>query len=131
VFRRILESLGLVEEKIPEEESEGRDGTIEERRERVFREPAGESRVLLCRPGPGNPGRERMAEALGEGKMLILDLRRLDREEGQGVLDFLCGVAAAVRGTVLRAGPGVFLATPRRWWVEIWDASEGEEGGSE
>ncbi len=129
MLRRLLESLGLLEESPSPEEREVREETAEERRGRVLREPVGSSRLLICRPAPEADGRERMVEALNEGRLVLFDLRRLEREEGQGLLDFLSGVAYALRGTVLRVGPGIFLATPKRFWIESWDASEGEDGG--
>jgi len=126
VLRRIGVLLGLSEE--PEEaggdpQTEDR----EERRARLLREAPAVARMVLCRPSPDRQMREELAGALHQGRMVLVDLRSFDRESGQGLLDFLCGVAFALRGSVVRAAPGLFLASPRRGWVETWIPEDGNE----
>jgi cell division inhibitor SepF len=57
--------------------------------------------------------------------MLLVDLRGMEREPGQSLLDFLCGVAFANRGTVLRVAGGIFLAAPRKTMIEEWEDENG------
>ena len=57
----------------------------------------------------------------------VVDLRDFDRDSGQSLLDFLCGVAFALRGSVVRAAPGLFLVSPRRGWVENWVPEDVDE----
>lgn len=124
MWRRIGAILGLAEDpregEIPEEDRE-------ERKARLFQEAPASSRLVLCRPSPGRQRREELAQALHQGRMVLVDLRDFDRDSGQSLLDFLCGVAFALRGSVVRAAPGLFLVSPRRGWVENWVPEDVDE----
>lgn len=98
---------------------------LEEREERVIRPAAGEADLIILRGSSGPDKKEELAEALRKGKMLLVDLRGMERESGQSLLDFLCGVAFANRGTVLRVAGGIFLAAPRKTMIEEWEDENG------
>jgi cell division inhibitor SepF len=51
----------------------------------------------------------------------VIDLKGVEKAEGQSALDFICGVAYAMRGVVMRIAPAVFLATPKRNLVDLWE----------
>ncbi len=70
---------------------------------------------------PEPKGKEELAESIREGKMLLVDLRGMEKEPGQSLLDFLCGVAFANRGVVTRVAGGIFVAAPRKTMIEEWE----------
>jgi len=81
--------------------------------------------LVFCRGVICVERREDLAEALHNGQIIIVDLRNVDKGEGQSALDFICGVAYAMRGVVMRIAPAVFLATPDRNLVELWEEEKG------
>lgn len=123
MIRRILEFLGIAE---PEEEVEERETTEEDlsRRRDLLERPPLPTSLVICRGMTAVRFGHELAEALKGGKMLILDLRGVDRESGQGLLDFLHGEALSARGALHRIAPGVFLALPNGVNAEEWE----EEG---
>lgn len=125
MLERMMTFLGLVDPAAEEEEGALEAAELETREARVLK-PVPESAVLLIARGlEGVRRKEELAQALRKGKLLLIDLRGLDREEGQSLLDFLCGVAFANRGTVLRAAGGIFLAAPRKSMIEEWEEEDG------
>ena len=103
MFEKLLVKLGILEEIIEEYDVEDEEVHLERR--------------------------ERIAEALHRGMLIVVDLRKVDREVGQSALDFICGVAYATKGAVMRIAPGVFLAMPDQSLVEEWHRDEAEEKG--
>lgn len=125
MLERLMTFLGLVD-PAAEEEEDAVDAVELETREARILKPVPESAALLIARGlEGVRRKEELALALRNGKLLLVDLRGLDREEGQSLLDFLCGVAFANRGAVLRAAGGVFLAAPRKSMIEEWEEEDG------
>ncbi len=123
MLERLMALLGLVDrngEGFEEEDGERING-LEEREERVLRSPAKQADLILLRGSAGVDRKEELAEELRKGRMVLLDLRGMERETGQSLLDFLCGVASANRGTVVRVAGGVFLAAPRKTMIEEWE----------
>ncbi len=122
MLERLMALLGLVDPAAGGEDEAATD--IGEREERVLKAAPGNSAILLV-PGPeGARRKEELAEALRKGKMLLVDLRGTERNVGQSLLDFLCGVAFANRGTVVRVAGGVFLASPRKSMIEEWEEED-------
>ena len=126
VLERLMTLLGLVDARTNEDDDEEIQPNLEEREERVLRPPAGRSDLVFLRGAAGVNRKEELAELLQNGKMLLVDLRGMERDPGQSLLDFLCGVAFANRGTVIRVAGGIFLAAPRKTMIEEW---EDENGG--
>ena len=127
MLERLMALLGLVDPggEYDDDGEEDLRPDLEEREERVIRPAAGEADLIILR-GPSGPDRkEELAEALRKGKMLLVDLRGMEREPGQSLLDFLCGVAFGNRGTVLRVAGGIFLAAPRKTMIEEWEDENG------
>ena len=124
MLEKMMAFLGLVD-PAAEEEGGVEAAELEKREARVLK-PVPESAVILIVRGlEGVQRKEELALALRKGKLLLVDLRGLDRERGQSLLDFLCGVAFANRGTVLRAAGGIFLAAPRKSMIEEWEEENG------
>ena len=124
VLERIMALLGLVDSAADqEEESDTSDRGVRE--ERVLKIPPESAVFLIVRGREGVRRKEELAEALRRGKMLLVDLRGMEREVGQSLLDFLCGVAFANRGTVVRLAGGIFLAAPRKSMIEEWEEEDG------
>ncbi len=125
MFERILSLLGLETSAEPEDEEtdEGfrEHEDHEERRARVLTPPPAKADLVMCRGTVCAGRKEALAEALRSGQMVILDLRGMEREEGQSVLDFLCGVAFSMRGDVVRVSQAVFLVLPKKTMMEEWE----------
>lgn len=77
--------------------------------------------LVIVRGKIGQERKEELAELIRAGKMVILDLRGMDKEPGQSLLDFLSGVAFACRGEVLRVAGGIFIAAPRKNMIDEWE----------
>ena len=128
MLERLMALLGLVDPGGDEFSEDGEDylrPDLEQREERVLRPAAGEADLILLRGSTGPDRKEELAEALRKGKMLLVDLRGMEREPGQSLLDFLCGVAYANRGAVTRVAGGIFLAAPRKTMIEEWEEEYG------
>lgn len=123
MLERLMALLGLVDrdaEELEEEDAERTNG-LEEREERILRPPSKQADIILLRGSAGVDRKEELAEELRKGRMVLLDLRGMERETGQSLLDFLCGVASANRGTVVRVAGGVFLVAPKKTMIEEWE----------
>lgn len=124
MMRRLLTALGLAEapgkdrDLLPPE-------VLREREERLLRPMPCGTGLILCRGSQCLARRKEMPEALRGGKALVVDLRGVDREEGQALLDYLSGVVETSRGRVLRLAPAVFLVVSHDSLVEDWNALGG------
>lgn len=125
LWEKFLAFLGLIEEEDDyEEEEDLRGNEWEERKRRVFQPAIGKPAVILVRGQSGIDRKDDLLEALRMGQMVILDLRPVDLEPGQGLLDFVCGAVYSTQGKVIRVAPGVFLATPHSRLLETWENQE-------
>ena len=130
MWERFLAFLGLIEEDDDfEEEEELRGNDWEERKRRVFQPAIGKPAVILVRGQSSLDRKDELAESLRMGQMVILDLRPVELEPGQGLLDFVCGAVFSTQGKVIRIAPGVFLAAPHSRLLEIWE--EPDKPGTE
>ncbi|MEA4880235.1 MAG: cell division protein SepF [Synergistaceae bacterium] len=127
MLERLMALLGLVDrngEEFEDEDAERTNG-LEEREERILRPPLKQADIILLRGSAGVERKEELAEELRKGRMVLLDLRGMEREPGQSLLDFLCGVASASRGRVVRVAGGVFLVAPKKTMIEEWEETKG------
>ena len=126
MLERLMALLGLVDRDREdfEDESGERTNGLEEREERILRPPSKQADIILLRGSAGADRKEELAEEIRKGKMVLLDLRGMERETGQSLLDFLCGVASANRGTVVRVAGGIFLIAPRKAMIEEWEEAD-------
>lgn len=141
MWEKFLAFLGLIEEDDDyEDEEDLRGSDWEERKRRVFQPAIGKPAVILVRGQTAVERKDELLEALRLGQMVILDLRTVDLEPGQGLLDFVCGAVYSTQGKVIRVAPGVFLATPHSRLLETWEERltsaepapcDEEEGASE
>lgn len=122
LWEKFLAFLGLIEEEDDYEDEEELHGNEwEERKKRVFQPAIGKPAVILVRGQSAIDRKDDLLEALRMGQMIILDLRPVDLEPGQGLLDFVCGAVYSTQGKVVRVAPGVFLATPHSRLLETWE----------
>ncbi|HCL78793.1 MAG TPA: cell division protein SepF [Synergistaceae bacterium] len=104
------------------EEHEGASFPDEEQREaRPAASVQSQAVLVIVRGKMGQERKEELAELIRAGKMVVLDLRGMDKEPGQSLLDFLSGVAFACRGEVLRVAGGIFLAAPKKNMIDEWE----------
>ncbi len=128
MWERFLAFLGLIEEDDEfEEDVDLRGNDWEERKRRVFQPAIGKPAILLVRGQTALDRKDELAEALRMGQMVIFDLRPVELEPGQGLLDFLCGAVYSTQGKVVRIAPGVFLATPHSRLLEAWEEQPKDE----
>jgi len=126
MFERILSLLGLEPSEEAEDAETGDDAReLEERKTRVLTPPPARADVIVCRGAACVGRKEDLAEVLHAGQMVIVDLRGMERDDGQSVLDFLCGVAFSMRGNVVRIAQAVFLAIPKKTMIEEWEEKTG------
>lgn len=118
MFERLLAKLGILEEV--DEEYEVDEEHLKERKRRVLEPPPPETALVVVRGMQCVHRREQIAEMLHQGKLILVDLRLVERGMGQSALDFICGVAYGTKGAVMRVVPGVFLAMTDRALVEEW-----------
>ncbi len=124
VLDRVMSLLGLVD-RSAEDEVPGSATALEAREDRVLTPILESAALIIARGAEGVRRKEDLVQALRKGRMLVVDLRGLERESGQSLLDFLCGAAFANRGTVIRLAGGVFLAAPRKSMTEEWEEGDG------
>ncbi len=127
MFEKLLVKLGILEEIMEEYEVEDEEPRLEQRR-RVLDMAPPDAVLAIVRGFLCVEQRERIAEALHQGMIIVVDLRKVDREIGQSALDFICGVAYATKGAVMRIAPGVFLAMPDQGLVEEWCSDDEKKG---
>ena len=53
-----------------------------------------------------------IAENLKNKRATIVNLQRIDREQGVRIIDFLSGTVYALGGDIQRVGTDIFLCTP-------------------
>ncbi len=126
VFERLLARLGILEEV--EEDFEDDEEQMRDRKRRVLEPSPPEAVLVVVRGMQCVHRREEIAEALHQGKLVLVDLRMVERAMGQSALDFICGVAYGTKGAVMRLLPGVFLAMTNRSLVEEWAEKPLPEG---
>jgi len=127
MLKAFLELLGLLESEEDEFEEEVLQEEQENRKQRILSSPKGQASLIICRQDNCLFYREALAKALQKGQIVIADLRNMEKESGQGILDFLSGVTCSIHGSVSRLCPGVFMASPRRYLVEEWEEPSEEE----
>lgn len=66
---------------------------------------------------------------LRKGKPAIVNLKHLEPSEGTRLIDFICGVAFAIDGHMMKIGESIFLFSPGT--VRITDAEERVSIGEE
>ena len=76
--------------------------------------------VILCRQGNCLAFMDSISSAIAEGRVVIADLRKMDKDDGQQVVDLLCREAYSQDGTVSRLCAGIFMASARKTLVEEW-----------
>jgi len=129
MIRSLLELLGLADGAENEETFDDDFGAgFEERKQRMLRPVPPSASVIICRDGNCPANQEELAEAIRKGKVLIADLRKIDRESGQAFLDFISGVIHAAHGFIARLAPGIFIAAAKKSMVEEWDYPIEERG---
>lgn len=125
-MRRALEWLGLAEETS--------DGGIDycpvefkARRDRFMEKTFPGQGVLVCRGRAALEREKEMVETLRQGRILVVDLRKIELEPGQRLLDRLCGALQLTHGRIIRVAPAVFLAVPNGGMLEVWENEKEEE----
>ncbi len=111
--------LGLAERPADDLEALASTEEIREREERLRRPLPVGGGILICRGKSCLGRRKELLEALRSGRAVVVDLRGVDREEGQALLDYLSGAVEASQGAVMRLAPALFLALAHRSLVEV------------
>ncbi len=68
-----------------------------------------------------------IAAKLKEGRAVVVNLHKLQREYSQRSIDFLSGVIYALEGTIQKIGPNVLLCTPKSMGVAGTISEDGQE----
>ncbi|MDN6195089.1 MAG: cell division protein SepF [Atopostipes suicloacalis] len=65
-----------------------------------------------------------LADSLLKNQSVIINFRRMDKEQAKKMLDFLMGVTYAIKGDVQRLGEEIFICTPQSVEVDGSELSE-------
>ncbi|HWL27156.1 MAG TPA: cell division protein SepF [Ureibacillus sp.] len=74
------------------------------------------SKVVIVEPRVYAEAQD-IAEHLKNKRAIIVNLQRIDREQGVRIIDFLSGTVYALAGDIQRIGTDIFLCTPEN--VEV------------
>jgi cell division inhibitor SepF len=66
----------------------------------------------------------RSIQYLKKGSSIVLNLCKLDAEQSQRLIDFVCGGIYALDGSQKRVGEGVFLLVPNSMNINLVEGKE-------
>jgi len=69
------------------------------------------SKVILVEPRAYSESAE-IADQLKNRRAVVVNLQRIDNEQGRQIIDFLSGVVYAIGGDIQKIGSSIFLCTP-------------------
>ncbi|MEH7353033.1 cell division protein SepF [Neobacillus drentensis] len=69
------------------------------------------SKVILVEPRAYSESTE-IADQLKNRRAVVVNLQRIDNEQGRQIIDFLSGVVYAIGGDIQKIGSSIFLCTP-------------------
>lgn len=67
---------------------------------------------------------QELSDSLLENQSVIINFRRMDKEQAKKMLDFLMGVTYAIKGDIQRLGEEIFICTPQSVEVDGSELSE-------
>jgi cell division inhibitor SepF len=73
--------------------------------------PTKGSKVMLLEPRTYSESTE-IADHLKSRRAVVVNLQRIDNEQGRQIIDFLSGVVYAIGGDIQKIGMSIFLCTP-------------------
>lgn len=73
--------------------------------------PTKGSKVILLEPRTYSESTE-IADHLKSRRAVVVNLQRIDNEQGRQIIDFLSGVVYAIGGDIQKIGMSIFLCTP-------------------
>lgn len=66
----------------------------------------------------------KLSDSLLKNRSVIINFRRMDKEQAKKMLDFLMGVTYAINGDIQRLGEEIFICTPQSVEVDGSELSE-------
>lgn len=78
--------------------------------------PAKSSKVILVEPRSYSESTD-IADHLKSRRAVVVNLQRIDSEQGRQIVDFLSGAVYAIGGDIQKIGLSIFLCTPEN--VEV------------
>jgi cell division inhibitor SepF len=78
--------------------------------------PAKSSKVILVEPRSYSESPD-IADHLKNRRAVVVNLQRIDSEQGRQIVDFLSGAVYAIGGDIQKIGLSIFLCTPEN--VEV------------
>ncbi|MGG3466592.1 cell division protein SepF [Neobacillus pocheonensis] len=73
--------------------------------------PSKSSKVILVEPHSYSDATE-IADQLKNRRAVVVNLQRIDNEQGRQIIDFLSGAVYAIGGEIQKIGTCIFLCTP-------------------
>ncbi|WP_462409202.1 cell division protein SepF [Neobacillus sp. Marseille-QA0830] len=73
--------------------------------------PGKASKVILVEPHSSSEAPE-IADHLKNRRAVVVNLQRIDKEQGRQIVDFLSGAVYALGGDIQKIGLSIFLCTP-------------------
>jgi cell division inhibitor SepF len=69
------------------------------------------SKVVLVEPSTYSESTE-IADQIKNRRAVVVNLQRIDKDQGRQIVDFLSGVVYAIGGEIQKIGSNIFLCTP-------------------
>lgn len=69
------------------------------------------SKVILLEPRAYGDAQE-VADHLNNKRAVVVNLQRIQRDQGKRIVDFLSGTVYAINGDIQKVGTDIFLCTP-------------------
>lgn len=74
------------------------------------------SKVILVEPRSYSEATE-IADQIKNRRAVVVNLQRIDAEQGRQIIDFLSGAVYIIQGDIQKIGSGIFLCTPENMEV--------------
>ena len=78
--------------------------------------PSKSSKVILVEPRSSSDSTD-IADHLKNRRAVVVNLQRIDSDQGRQIVDFLSGTVYAIGGDIQKIGSSIFLCTPEN--VEV------------
>src|SRR5574344_692844 len=91
---------------------------------------AGSNKMVLLEPRAYSEATQ-IADYLKKRNTVVLNLKRVTKEQAKRITDFVSGAIYAINGSMQKIGSGTFLCTPRNIDVEGKISDDKEEKGTD
>lgn len=109
----------MVKKEIHQLKQSGGENIVAINQKKIMKKP----RIMIVEPRLYSEVQE-LSDTLLENQSVIINFRRMDKEQAKKMLDFLMGVTYAIKGDIQRLGEEIFICTPQSVEVNGSELSE-------